>query len=359
MKSFSLAAAGATALLVLTAGFQVSAQQKREKQERIIIEKKEGKQEKMIIEIDGDKVTINGKPVSPGDSNIVIRKFKKEDVIVRVPQTPRIEAMPYGPMEPRGGRRYEFRRNDQEWKRFGEEWKQWGNEFQKEFNNRAVLGVVTDENEKGAVVKEVREGTAAAAAGLKEGDVITKVGETPITSPEQLAATIRKQQPGDEVSVTYLRDGKKKTARAKLGNGASGDSGFRFTMPEMPAMPDIKLPHELHWEYLNPWNAEGFKGQMQWFHNRPRLGATIQDVQEGNGVKVLNVDGESAAEQGGLKKDDIIVEINGKPVQGVDEARELLREKNEKGSWTIKVLRDGKPLTLDVKVPKDLKKADL
>lgn len=359
MKPIQFFTIGAMALLVTAGHVTATAQQKREKQERIIIEKKDGKQEKMIIEIDGDKITINGKPVPPGDSNIIIRKFKTDDVIVRVPKAPRIEVLPYGPMEPKGGRRYEFKRNDQEWKRYGEEWKKWGDEFRREFRNRAVLGVVTDKNEKGVSVQEVQEGSGAAAAGLKEGDVITKVGETTITSPEQLAETIRKQQPGDEVTINYLRDGKKKTTKAILSGGSMKDFDFNFTMPEMPAMPDIKLPGDLQWEYLNPWNAEGFNGQMQWFHNRPRLGATIQDVEEGTGVKVLNVDAESAAEKGGLKKDDIITEINGKPVAGVDAARELLRQKNENGSWTIKVLREGKPVTLEVKVPKEVKKADL
>jgi serine protease Do len=43
----------------------------------------------------------------------------------------------------------------------------------------------------------------------------------------------------------------------------------------------------------------------------------------------------------------------------VAEAREALRPNNEQNLWTVKVLRGGKPVTVEVKIPKKLNKADL
>ena len=59
----------------------------------------------------------------------------------------------------------------------------------------------------GARISEVGTDSAAASAGLANGDVITKVDDTLITDADGLVATVRSYRPGDEVTVTYTRDG--------------------------------------------------------------------------------------------------------------------------------------------------------
>ena len=59
----------------------------------------------------------------------------------------------------------------------------------------------------GVAVVSVDPGSAAEKAGLQNGDVITKVDDTAIDSPDTLGATIAGHQPGDHVTVTYTRDG--------------------------------------------------------------------------------------------------------------------------------------------------------
>jgi putative serine protease PepD len=83
----------------------------------------------------------------------------------------------------------------------------------------AFLGVrIADaENGGGAVIAQVDDGQPAADAGLERGDVITKVDDTEITSGSDLTSAIRSHQPGDEVTVTYTRDGDEKTAEVTLG----------------------------------------------------------------------------------------------------------------------------------------------
>jgi putative serine protease PepD len=72
----------------------------------------------------------------------------------------------------------------------------------------------------GAKVSQVNAGSAAANAGLKAGDVITKVDEHVITSSDGLVAIIRSYRPGDHVTVTYERGGDTHTVRVTLDSDA-------------------------------------------------------------------------------------------------------------------------------------------
>lgn len=87
----------------------------------------------------------------------------------------------------------------------------------------AQLGVqVTDaENDSGAAVTEIVPNSPAAKAGLRVGDVVTKLGDRPIDSADALVAAVRSQQPGDEVILTVERGGSTRTVTATLAAQAS------------------------------------------------------------------------------------------------------------------------------------------
>ena len=68
----------------------------------------------------------------------------------------------------------------------------------------------------GALVGEIGDGSAAEDAGLESGDVITRVDDQEITSADSLIATIRSYRPGDEVTVTFQRDGERASTRLRL-----------------------------------------------------------------------------------------------------------------------------------------------
>ena len=77
----------------------------------------------------------------------------------------------------------------------------------------------------GAAVGEVTDGSAADDAGLETGDVITQVDDKLITSSDELVATVRGYRPGDEVEVTYRRDGEEQTTTITLGSDAEESAG--------------------------------------------------------------------------------------------------------------------------------------
>jgi membrane-associated protease RseP (regulator of RpoE activity) len=84
----------------------------------------------------------------------------------------------------------------------------------------AFLGVSVEsvDDNGGARVTDVRAGSPAADAGLKTGDVITKVDNTTIETDADLIRAIRSHDPDDKVTITYTRDGNSAQAEVTLGN---------------------------------------------------------------------------------------------------------------------------------------------
>lgn len=341
---YVLALVAATQFLSITASAQ-DKKEKTEKKEQIIIRKKGGKTEKTTIVIEGDKVTVNGKPVEKGDKDVIIERFDGDEAyIMRMPKIKEYNRM--------------YRFDMPRW-----ESEDFMKEFKFEMKSGAFLGVITNEHEKGAAIEEVQKETAADKAGFQKGDIITKVGDNKIENPDDLVEAISAKKPNDEVEITYLRDGKEKKAKVKLGETKFPGELLQHKMELKNELFKEKQrafqERQFDLQYRMPQEFKQFEGDLLLMHNRPQLGAAIQDTEEGNGVKVLEVDKDSPAEKSGLQKDDVITEINGKKVENVGNAREALREKNEKSVWNLKVTRGGNPVNIEVKIPKKLNKADL
>ncbi|MFI6661043.1 S1C family serine protease [Streptomyces sp. NPDC050523] len=69
----------------------------------------------------------------------------------------------------------------------------------------------------GVAVVEVKSGGAADKAGLRAGDVITRLGDTDITTITSLTEALAADKPGEKTSVTYMRGGQEKKADVTLG----------------------------------------------------------------------------------------------------------------------------------------------
>lgn len=72
----------------------------------------------------------------------------------------------------------------------------------------------------GALVAEVSANGAGAEAGLEEGDVITRINDVQINDAESLIAAVRSYRPGDEVTLTVVRDGETQELAVTLGSSA-------------------------------------------------------------------------------------------------------------------------------------------
>lgn len=319
-------------------------EKKKEKKEvqQITITRKGDKKDKIVVEISEDKITINGKP---------IEEYKDADVKVMLNNLKDVESLSMT-RGPRGGT-MTFNSN--------------GNTMLfRNDESRAMLGVTTDSDEKGAKVTDVTKESAAEKIGLKEGDIITRINEAEIKNPDDLSSAITKYKPGEKVTVHWLRDKKEQKATAELTKW-KGMSGFGTTSPmvrefrmesdgKSPAFPDMRELQE-----LNRFKVfEAPLGQnWSWNGNGPKLGLSVQDTDDGKGVKVIEVDQESNAAKAGLKEDDLITEIEGKAVNSTDETVKIIRESKEKTSIMVKLSRGGKTMNIEVRMPRKIKTADL
>lgn len=304
------------AVLTTSIGFSQTKNQ-TQKNEEIIIRKNSDNDSKTVIVIDSN-ITINGQPLSDykGDVRVIKRKFMRgnsENFL----DAPRMNL--------------------------------------RTFNingTQAFLGVLTEKSEKGALIKSVTKESSAEKAGLKEQDIITKVGDKKITTPEDLAGIVKTYKPGDEVKINYLRNGKKKETKANLGTAKAmsfsynGDQNFLNGKKFNFKTPDFS-------------RLDNLRGFNFFDRNQPKLGLRIQDTEDSNGVKILNVEEGSAAEKAGIKKDDIITEMNGQKVNSVDDIREKLSSSENKEHYTIKAKRNNSDINFEVQIPKKLNSADL
>ena len=290
--------------------------------ENIIIHKKNSSKEKITVVIDGDNITVNGKPVDDFKSDDV-DIIKQEDMLYAPnifvdSDMPVIAGVP--PMEA-------FK----------------GDMMHKIKSNSAFLGVMTEKTDKGAQITEVTKGSAAEKAGLKENDIIIKIGDDNITGPDDLYKTVGKRKPDEKVTITYLRDGKQATTNATLGK-SDQIKVYSWNTP------DANLYRR---------DFEPYKFEFAW-SDKPRLGIEAQDTEDGNGVKILDIDDDdSPAAKAGLKENDIITQVNGKTVTSTEDLRESVKDLKKGDTVKITFKRNNQTQTVDVRFPKDLKTIDL
>jgi serine protease Do len=333
----------AVALALLTPSLLMAQPEEKRKDkneaQQIIITRKGDKKDRLVVEINNDKITINGKP---------IEEYKENEIQVITNNLKDMESLTFSTGNGNG-----FAWTPRS-----------GNSFRTTSDNRAMLGVSTEKDEKGVKVNNVTDESAAEKIGLKEGDVITKIGDTKMEDPDDLTKAITSHKPGDKVTVTWLRDKKEQKATAELGKWKGMNSfgtispmeGFnmqnlnRDLQSYMPQLRELQRYKTMEEPFSQGWN---------WSGNGPKLGLSVQDTDDGKGVKVIEVDEESNAAKAGLKEDDIISEIDGKAVNSTDEVVKIIKESKEKVSVMVKLQRDGKTQNVEVKMPRKIKTADL
>jgi serine protease Do len=161
---------------------------------------------------------------------------------------------------------------------------------------------------EGALVASVTPGGPAAAAGIKAGDVIVKLGGRPIKTGGDLVADVTEQKIGDKVTIDYVRDGAARSAEVKVGEysekaGPEAASGARIGV----ALQDLTPPIA---------ESLGLDPRMK--------GAVITEVQGGG-----------PADKAGLAAGDVIRQIDNKPIANADDAVAAMVSK--KGAHLMRV----------------------
>lgn len=217
--------------------------------------------------------------------------------------------------------------------------------FEMPEENKALLGVATEKDEKGARIVEVNPGTPAEKCGLQKDDIITSVNGYNISDPENLYSEIGKYKPEDKIKIDYLRNGEAKTSNAKLAPNMPAER----RMPER--IQDLDMQFFLDRDFRDLLDRSGGP--------KPSLGLTLTDTEKERGLEVTSVKENTPAAKAGLQKTDLLLSINGKELKDVDDVKRLKLTLKEGDTWKVVYERSGKKMETDINFPKKIKTAEL
>jgi serine protease Do len=157
---------------------------------------------------------------------------------------------------------------------------------------------------RGVVVGDVTADSPAQHAGLRRGDILLEVNGKPVASANQLRMSISMMEPGTDVQLKVLRDGSERDVNVKLAEmptetamaGPNGDDSTK-------ALDGVQVRN------LSPETAD-------------QLGLPSST----KGVVVTDVDPSSKVADSGLRKGDVIQEVNHQVVKNVSEFQSALKK---------------------------------
>ncbi len=204
--------------------------------------------------------------------------------------------------------------------------------------------------ERGVEITAVEDDSPASRAGLRKSDVVLEMNGQRVEGVEQFVRMVRETPVGREVKLTVSRGGDIQAVGAKVAarkswtiNGEraivlpslpplppNGASAPRVTMPDMPRTYTSWKSGVLGVE------AEGLKGGLADFFG-VKQGVLVRSVSKG-----------TPAEKAGLRAGDVIVRVNEKPVETPADVAMTMRERGDKKTVTLTVVRDKREMTVTV-----------
>ena len=173
----------------------------------------------------------------------------------------------------------------------------------------------------GALVANVAPDSAAAAAGLKSGDVITEVNGEPVVRSGELSSLIGMAAPGEKVRLKVWRDRASREIEAKL--GTADPAGTQLADADGSAAP----------------------GQLG-LAMRPLTRDERREAKVDQGLVIENVTGPAA--KAGIAPGDVLLAINGKTVHSNDQIKRVMEGKPK--SDALLVQREGEKIYVPVKL---------
>jgi serine protease Do len=167
--------------------------------------------------------------------------------------------------------------------------------------------------EKGALIADVVADSPAARAGLNRGDIVLEFDGKTIESPGDLARAVGMANPSQEATLKVWRERGEKSIRLKLGEAPGERQTAGLGIQVQPVT--LETAREL-------------------------------ELRSAEGVVVTGVDEASAAARSGLRRGDVIREIEGQPVKTVTDFERLTKDVKE--PLTLRIQRGGRSLYIAV-----------
>ena len=230
-------------------------------------------------------------------------------------------------------------------------------------------------NGSGALVTRVVPDSPADQAGVERGDVIVRVGGQDVGSPGDLVEAVGSASEDASIDIMVVRDGAKKSLRAKLAaRPEGGDSDDDTPAPRMPGMNRMNGMQGMH----GMKGMSGMKGMQgdndgdsdndmlsrlpemlgNGMMDRARLGVRIESLnpdlatyfgsRDARGALVLDVVDGSPAQMAGIRAGDVIQRVDSKTVERAGDLTEAVRSSDK--SVSISLLRHGARQTVNAEL---------
>ena len=238
--------------------------------------------------------------------------------------------------------------------------------------SRGWVGIGFSENEDGQVeVNEVENDSPAELAKIQEGDILVSIDGKKVAGAPMVISEIRNRKPGQDVKFELERDGKTVEVKVKLGEyperEVKRELEARFPRLFLPPAPPTapapaitpkpeKAPGGKYDIYAVPrapktwpgWEKRKYIGTYMESLNKELL--EFFGVKEESGLLVNRLTKDGPAEKAGIKVGDVVVRMDGKKVTTVGDLSELIQDKKKGDKVRLEIIRDKKPLTLEVEV---------
>ena len=182
---------------------------------------------------------------------------------------------------------------------------------------------------RGALVAKVLPDSPALKADIEVGDVIVEFNHQEVQSSASLPPIVGSSKVGVPLPIMIIRNGREQTLKVTLGE-----------LPDDPSVAKVTKKSE-----DEQTNRIGFSAMD--LHDEQREALEIQ-----GGVLVTRVI-KGPASQAGIRKDDIILSVAGKPVKNLEQFRKLVSALPAGKSVAMLIQREGSPTFLAVKMPAD------
>jgi serine protease Do len=176
----------------------------------------------------------------------------------------------------------------------------------------------------GVVIANVIPNTPAAQAGLQVGDTITAIDGKPVKTGDELVNEIASRKPGSKANITFVRNGKEQSSTVTIGDRNKLFGSRLGLQPE-------------EGEEATPASSKlGISVQPI----TPEIADRLQ-LTPGKGVIVQEVKPGSFADDVGLNRGDVILEVNKQPVNGVADFNRI-QSQLKSGQDVVFLVRQGR-----------------
>jgi serine protease Do len=213
----------------------------------------------------------------------------------------------------------------------------------------------------GVVIDEVTEGSPAAKAGLRKGDVVLEFDGERVRSSRQLTRLVQETVAGRKVPVVVQRDGQRTTVTVEPRESDSrifrGFEGNRV-LEEFGGSPRMARPPAPPPRPATPPSPAFPEFERFIWRGGNTLGVEVSELSPQladyfgtkDGVLVTSVTDDSAAAKAGIKAGDVITSIDGAAVETPSDLRRRIQRLEDGTDFTIAIVRDKKAQTLKGKV---------